>query len=97
MVEEMIDVLNDTPSNPTAPPPPPSSPALDGGEIAGIAIGSVFAVVLIGLVVYWFCFRKKNPTVTMEGTASYGAQAGKEEGRNMPMVALRVSGHDEDL
>lgn len=73
---------------------------LSGGAIAGIIIGSLAGVILIGLAVWWFFFRG------MEGSTKSGgddasiesyAGSGKRDGRELPMVALRVSGNDDDL
>jgi hypothetical protein len=37
-----------------------SGGGLSGGTIAGIVIGSVAGAALIGVLVYWFCCRKRQ-------------------------------------
>lgn len=75
-----------------------TSDGLSGGAIAGIIVGVVAVVAIIGFAVYWFYFRgAAEAPAEPSATASYGARAGQSDQRNLPMMALRVSGHDDDL
>lgn len=73
---------------------------LSGGAIAGIIIGALAGVIIIGVLVYWYFFREmgseaKSGDADADATASYAG--GARDQRDLPMVALRVSGHDDDL
>ena len=67
--------------------------ALDGGVIAGIVIGSLAGVALIGALVYYFYLKPgamygskiKMPTTTGGAIAT----------NNLPMVALKVTDEDD--
>lgn len=69
---------------------------LSGGAVAGIVIGSIAGVAFIGLLVWWYMSNgmgSKSGAANGE-TESYAESAGAKQ---MPMVALRVSGDDDDL
>lgn len=71
---------------------------LSGGAIAGIIIGVLACLIIIGLVVYYFFFRDMGASAKDSGgsgTIGYAASAGDSDERHLPMVALRVSGNDD--
>lgn len=68
---------------------------LSGGAIAGIIIGSLAGVILIGAIVWYFFFREM-PAQASGAATSVSIDANAQE-NTLPMVALRVSGHDDDL
>lgn len=72
---------------------------LSGGAIAGIVIGALAGVIVIGLALYWYFFRDMgSETKSGEGGDAIESYAGgARDQRDLPMVALRVSGHDDDL
>ena len=47
---------------PTVAPTPTPTPASGGGTNAGVIIGPIIALIVIGLVVYWFLRRRSKPT-----------------------------------
>lgn len=71
---------------------------LSGGAIAGIIIGSLAGVILLGLGVWWFFIKDMgSETKGADGDAAVESYAGAPRTqRDLPMVALRVSGHDDD-
>jgi hypothetical protein len=87
--------INGTDSNSTA-----GDDGLGGGAIAGIVIGSLAGVSLVGaFALYWFRvetpfpFPKRPPALTTAGPASTGRKLGEN---HLPMMAMRVN-HDDDI
>ena len=86
---------------------------LDAGAITGIVLGVVFGVALIGFVVLWATnmlpkWAPKRPMWLKLPSWCPGMGKGAESadvivfqsslgGNNLPMVALRVNGDDDDL
>ena len=64
---------------------------MSGGAIAGIIVGSLAAVVIIGALV-WYFFKGGSK----EGGSKAADTAAQMGSNSLPMVALRVS-DDDDL
>lgn len=65
---------------------------LDGGAIAGIVIGVLAALGVIGGLVYYYYYRPMK----MESKSTTPASTSTHFGDNhLPMVALKVSGDDD--
>jgi len=76
---EWIDAVDaaSTPSLPTPLPPTPSpdhSDGLSSGKIAGIVCGCIGGLLLIALLIYWFCAKNSTgpggPTTPPVGNSS---------------------------
>lgn len=75
-----------------------STSELSGGAIAGIVIGSLAGVAAIGALVWYFFFMDGAMYAGASGPAGAATTGGQAGGSNhIPMVALRVSGNDEEL
>jgi hypothetical protein len=65
---------------------------LGGGAIAGIIIGVLAAVGIVGGLVYYFYFRGGMMSSTSTTPAATSTAFGENR---LPMVALKVSGDDD--
>jgi hypothetical protein len=73
-----------------------STGGLDGGAIAGIIIGVLAAVGLIGAGV-WYFFLKEGAMYAAKTTAGGAATTSSRiDSNHLPMMAMRVNG-EEDL
>ncbi|KAH7026318.1 uncharacterized protein B0I36DRAFT_352199 [Microdochium trichocladiopsis] len=74
-------------SNPTAQAPPNG---LSNGAIAGIAVGGAAALAIVGVLVWFFCFRRRK----QQGPAR-GAEYGHDAGTHAMIIDKEVPGVSE--
>ena len=67
--------------------------SLSGGAIAGIVIGCVAGLAIIGAAVWYFFMRPEGRFSMTQRAVEAGTSAGAE-GNNLPMFAMRISGDD---
>lgn len=77
-----------------------TSDGLSGGAIAGIVVGSIAGVALIGAAAYFLFLKDGAVYANVIGrgasTASSAASISSSAGKNhLPMMAMRVSGDEE--
>ena len=68
-----------------------SKAGLKGGEIAGIVIGVVAAIVVVASLMWWFCFRQRSPHTIEDRNETFdGAASSADEGHVVPGEAAEL-------
>ena len=73
-----------------------STGGLDGGAVAGIIIGVLAALGLIGAGV-WYFLKEGAMYGTKKVTAAAATTSSRMDSNHLPMMAMRVNNGDEDL
>lgn len=74
-----------------------STGGLDGGAVAGIIIGVLAALGLIGAGVWYFFLKEGAMYGTKKVTAAAATTSSRMDSNHLPMMAMRVNNGDEDL
>lgn len=83
--------LTDSTNSPApSPPSDAASSRLDPGAIAGIAVGAVALLVIVGALVWFFCFRRRK-----QHSQTHQAGYGQDAGTRAMMVDKEVPGVSE--